>query len=410
MSVSSIVRPAALILGAGQLAQMLVEAASGLGVDVTVWASGYDEPASRIAANVLRGDPNDEKLAREALSRHALLLFESEFFPTETLERLAPEYPECRWVPHRDALRVLRDKAEQKRLADRLKIPTARWIERGAEEADAFVARCEREFPEGYVLKAARGGYDGRGLCFSGTAPTRQREFVAQVGEVYAEAKVSFSREAALVATRGEDGTFVAYPLFGIDNTGGICRWVLGPTEAAGLGAEQHRAAELSLKWLAETVQYVGTLAAEFFVTDSGALLLNEIAPRVHNSGHVTRSAAMVSQFENHWRAALRRPLGATAMAPAFVMRNLIGPENVELPAARCPSPDPDRGSTAFWYGKGTRPGRKLGHLDAVAFEPTPLSELVHRLEAVENAWLEVLGAEGRRAASETHAGKKEKR
>jgi 5-(carboxyamino)imidazole ribonucleotide synthase len=386
--VSGTDRPQALILGAGQLAQMLVEAASGLGVDVTVWATADDEPASRIAARVLRGDPADEAVARRALAAHSLLLFESEFFPTETLERIAPEYPGCRWVPDVTALRLLRDKAEQKRLADRLKIPTARWIEPEGDTAEEFLDRCSRTFPEGYVLKAARGGYDGRGICFSGDSRARQQLFVERTGAVYAEAKVPFRKEAALVGVRGEDGSFLAYPLFAIDNGGGICRWVFGPTEAAGLTKEQHRAAEQSLRWIAESVHYVGTIAAEFFVTDSGALSLNEVAPRVHNSGHVTRTAAMVSQFANHWRAALRWPLGSTEMAPAFVMRNVIGPEGIQLPAARCPVPEPSTGAATYWYGKSARPGRKLGHLDAVAYSATSIAELAQRLEAVEAAWL----------------------
>lgn len=384
-------RTAVLILGAGQLAQMLVEAASGLPVDVTVWAGADDEPAARIAARVLRGDPNDEKTARDALASHRILLFESEFFPTATLERLAPEYPACRWVPHAGALGTLRDKAAQKKLADRLKIPTARWIERAGAEAEVFLERCRRELSEGFVLKAARGGYDGRGLCFSGESEEKMRDFVERTGEVYAEAKIAFAGEAALVATRGEDGTFVAYPLFAIDNGGGICRWVYGPTEAAGLTRRQHQAAELSLRWIAESVQYVGTLAAEFFVTADGGLLLNEIAPRVHNSGHVTRSAAMVSQFDNHWRAALRWPLGSTAMAPAFVMRNVIGPDGVTLAPAECPAPVPPAGGVAYWYGKGARPGRKLGHLDAVAFDGGSVGELAQKLSDAENAWIERL-------------------
>jgi 5-(carboxyamino)imidazole ribonucleotide synthase len=96
----------------------------------------------------------------------------------------------------------------------------------------------------------------------------------------------------------------------------------------------------------------------------------------------------MVSQFANHWRAALRWPLGSTEMAPAFVMRNVIGPEGIQLPAARCPVPEPSTGAATYWYGKSARPGRKLGHLDAVAYSATSIAELAQRLEAVEAAWL----------------------
>lgn len=390
-------RKSVLILGAGQLAQMLVEAASGLPVDVTVWANADDEPAARIARRVLQGDPNDASVARQALEAHELVLIESEFFPTATLEKLAATFPGCRWVPEFSALRTLRDKAQQKRLADRLKIPTAPWIERGDASPEVFVDRARREFPEGFVLKAARGGYDGRGLCFSSATAEAQREFVTKTGDVYAEAKVAFRGEAALVAVRGADGAFVSYPLFAIDNEGGICRWVYGPTEAAGLSREQHQAAELSLKWIAEAVGYVGTLAAEFFIAENGGLLLNEIAPRVHNSGHITRSAAMVSQFANHWRAALGLSLGSTAMAPAFVMRNVIGPEGVRLDAGRCPAPQPLGRVSAYWYGKGARPGRKLGHLDAVDFRGGTVGELEVLLLETEAQWLEALRAEGKR-------------
>lgn len=380
------------IVGGGQLAKMLAEAATALGVRCAVYAQAPDECAALFAPSVTVGATNDVAALTRFLDGVSVVTFESEFFPLApvraALTALAAKAPFV--APSLAAMEILADKAEQKKLFEAVGAATAPYLVFATgTPAATVVQETRKRFGSSFVLKWAKNGYDGKGLRFGDKADDATLEaFVEEAftrgARVYAEETIAFRRECALVGVRGKDGSFAAYPLLVLDNGGGVCQSVQGPASALGVAPEREKEARRWVASLAERVGYVGTIACEMFETNDGRLLGNEIAPRVHNSGHVTQDAALVSQFENHWRALLGLPLGDGAMAPSFAMRNLLGPADAK---ASLGAPAPTADVRVHWYGKAARAGRKLGHLNAVGFRGESPAVLLQRLEAVRDTW-----------------------
>ncbi|MCB0404472.1 MAG: 5-(carboxyamino)imidazole ribonucleotide synthase [Bdellovibrionales bacterium] len=373
------------ILGNGQLGRMLALAAHNLGMVPSVYPARSDSSAAQVVPSA----PGEslEHFAQEA----DVLIFENEFVDTEPL---APFAHKC--FPGLSAMRVLQDKSAQKLQLSQLQIPTAPYTVYESDQSVQVWLRSLRErFAEGCVIKWGKQGYDGRGLHFlTGVSDAETERFVEKglaYGPVYAEALVPFTKELALVACRSKNGEFAAYPLLTTEQREGICHVVYGPAAEFGIDHVLDEQVSNWAKRLAVSLDLVGCFALECFLTKSGEVLVNEIAPRVHNSGHFTQDAAATSQFENHLRAVLGLALGSTETAPAFLMVNVLGPATVE---ARGPValPTPFPGAHLHWYGKhGIRRGRKLGHINAAAQSADEVPRLRQAVEEMIREWEETL-------------------
>ena len=358
------------VLGGGQLGRMLALAGYPLGhgfVFLDLAPEALDGLGSRIVAA-----PDDPQALDELAARVDLVTYEFENVPVTAVRALAQRVPV---YPGPAALEVSQDRLHEKTLFGELGIPTAPFA---AVDSRAGLERALSEIGLPAVLKTRRLGYDGKGQ-----AVLRERRDAdaawAALGETpcILEAFVAFSRELSCLGVRGRDGAMAFYPLAENRHEGGILRRSLAPAPDA-----PHTEASALVRCLAEHLDYVGVLALELFEA-GGTLLANEMAPRVHNSGHWTMEGAETSQFENHVRALTGAPLGSTAAIGCSGMLNLIGgwPE----PSAILAVP----GAHLHLYGKTPRPGRKVGHV-TVRCDDRAL--LVQRLSALER----VLGASHR--------------
>jgi 5-(carboxyamino)imidazole ribonucleotide synthase len=325
------------IIGGGQLGRMLALAGIPLGLEFRFLDPAADAPAGEVG-ELLVGEYDDPELLDRLADGAAAVTYEFENVPVEAARRAGT-------VPSAAALEAAQDRLVEKQLFRRLGIPTARIDE----EVDSFPA----------ILKARRFGYDGKGQRLVETWPG------SDPGHVLEE-HVRFERELSLLAVRGRDGETRFWPLVENVHEEGILRTSRVPA----VGARQQEAEEYGVRLL-DALGYVGVLALELFDTGD-RLLANEFAPRVHNTGHWTIEGAVTSQFENHLRAILGLPLGATDSQPAL-LRNVIG----AVPPAAGVLGIP--GAHLHLYGKDARPGRKLGHVTLVA--PTPERE--RQLETV---------------------------
>ena len=352
------------IIGDGQLARMLVIAASDMGLKP--WILGRsNSPAGLVCGRVT----TDEKLF---LSNVDKVLFESEFIEIEPLKNWPVTF-----FPALSVIEILQNKFSQKKLLKNLKIPTAAFLSEEYDESSALDAWCkvvEKKFPERVVLKYSRLGYDGKGVFVGQIFSQEARDFLTVAKQrkisVYAEACVNFSIELAMTAVVTHGNEIVFYPLVVSEQKNGICQFVYGPATAFGIDQKIEYAAQSFCKKISREVGMSGVFAVEFFV-DKGEILVNEIAPRVHNSAHFTINACPASQFDNHIRSAAGLPLGSTKSHEKFAMINLIG-EKIEKYSR--PKIDVDSNEFMHWYDKDEeRPGRKMGHVNVVPFDEKKL-------------------------------------
>ena len=338
------------ILGGGQLARMMALAGAPLGLRFLVMDTSDEACAGQFVPMVV-GDWRDERALAEFASRVDVATFDFENVPAESAEWLAARIPV---FPAPRALRIAQDRLAEKTLFNELGIGTPAFAAvdtRG--DLDAAVARIGLPC----ILKTRRLGYDGKGQYRLKTPADPDAAWSAlgaqapKVGLIL-EAFVPFEREVSVVAVRGKDGEFRAWPLTENWHRDGILSASMAPAAEGEALAPQ---AVAYAKKVAEALDYVGVFALELFVRD-GELLANEMAPRVHNSGHWTIEGAETSQFENHLRAVLGLPLGSTAAVGTSVMLNWVGAMPEAAPVLRS--------AAGHWhdYGKTSREGRKVGH------------------------------------------------
>lgn len=345
------------IIGGGQLARMTHQAAIGLGVEVWVLCPDAGEPAVRAGARHVPGSPDRyEDLVRLAERCDAITL-DHEQTPPEHLERLAREGH--RVAPGAPAARLGRDKAEARAVLAPHGIPTAPWTM--ASDAGALVAFGEQVgWP--VIAKRPSGGYDGRGVWAVDGPEQAHAAFDGVEGPLLAEARIAFTHELAVMVVRGDDGDTRTYPPFETVQVDGQCHEVFTP---ASVSADDEREARRIAIAIAEVVGLVGVMAVELFVTSDG-LLLNELAVRPHNSGHLTIEACTASQFENQVRAALGLPLGSTDLEfPGAAMMNIVGPDDGHDPFGDLAPALAIPGAHVHSYQKAARPKRKIGHITA---------------------------------------------
>jgi 5-(carboxyamino)imidazole ribonucleotide synthase len=352
------------VIGAGQLGRMLALAGYPLALGFRFLDASADSPGGQIAP-IVTGDYDDPGCIARLAAGCDLVTYEFENVPVTALARIPPEVP-CH--PPVEALRVSQDRLYEKELFGRLGIATPAFR---AVDSPADLAAAAAAIGLPAVLKTRRLGYDGRGQHVLRRHADLAPAYAALGGvPLILEAFVRFDREVSIVGARSTRGETRAYPLAENAHGGGILRTTRAPYRRSAL----QRAAERSLRRLFDHFGYAGVLTVEFFV-EHGRLIANEIAPRVHNSGHWTIEGAATSQFENHLRAILGWPLGDTRPLGHSAMVNLIGalPDRASLLGLP--------GVHLHDYGKAARPGRKLGHCTVVAPTAGARDRLLRQLQ-----------------------------
>ncbi len=349
------------MVGGGQLARMTHQAAIALGQSLRVLAQAPDDGAALVAADVQYGDHTDLAALRTFAKNCDVVTFDHEHVPTEHIRALAAEG--VKLFPPADALLHAQDKRVMRERLGELGAPIPAWRP-VADPADLVAFGDERGWP--VVLKAARGGYDGRGVWMVSDAAQASElaaTLLAGGTTLIVEERVALRRELAVQVARSPFGQVAAYPVVETVQVDGICVEVLAP--APDLPEERAVAAQQLAIDLATALGVVGLLAVELFETPAG-LVVNELAMRPHNSGHWTIEGARTSQFEQHLRAVLDYPMGDTSLAaPVVVMANVLGGEpggmSIDERLHHLFAAEP--GAKVHLYGKQVRPGRKIGHV-----------------------------------------------
>jgi 5-(carboxyamino)imidazole ribonucleotide synthase len=342
------------IIGGGQLGKMLALAAARLGYTCHIFAPDEAPCAAAVSAGFTRGDYSDADALGRFADRVDVVTYEFENVPAASLQAIAPKLR-----PGVASLQIGQERAREKEFIESTGAMVGRWV-RVDSESDAQTA--ERELGVPLVLKTRQLGYDGKGQAWA-------REAGSTVGAWHrigrqpaiAEAKVDFDCEFSVVLARDADGNVAVWDLPLNHHEEGVLR---RSTLPGGALVDRHSGQAIKVaRRIAESLGHVGVLTVEFFSTADGPLV-NEIAPRVHNSGHWTIEGSATSQFEQHIRAICGLPLGSTArLGETAVMENLLGHEIEAWPRLFA-----EPGSRVHFYGKGEpRPGRKMGHVTRIA-------------------------------------------
>jgi 5-(carboxyamino)imidazole ribonucleotide synthase len=350
------------IFGGGQLGRMLAMACAKLGLRAAIYAPETDSAAFAVAASHVCAAYDDAAAVEAFATRCHVLTFEFESIPVETLLRAAAIAPV---LPDPRAVAVAQNRIREKRFLTDAGLPVVPHYPVPDETALPKAALHLEAWPSGAILKRAAYGYDGKGQALVETTADLERAFLEWRAECVLEQRVAFTAEVSVIAVRDGAGRFSCYDVPRNVHESGILRRSEVP---CGLPAEvRDEAAALAGK-IADALDYVGVLGVEFFVLeeDAGAkkrLLINEIAPRVHNSGHWTLDACVISQFENHVRAVAGWPIGSTARHSDAVMLNLLGVEAAGWRGVLAG----DAHASLYLYGKhGMQEGRKLGHVTRI--------------------------------------------
>ncbi|MCU1574649.1 MAG: phosphoribosylaminoimidazole carboxylase [Micrococcaceae bacterium] len=360
---------------------MMAPAAVALGFELRVLAEGQDVSAVSAVAHAPVGNYRDLDTLRRFADGVDVLTFDHEHVPTEHLAALIAEGVNVQ--PRPDALVHAQDKLVMREAIERLGLPNPRWAA-AADVADVISFGNDHGWP--VVLKMPRGGYDGKGVRVLADAAAAQdsADWFEAMSPLLVEAKVEFSRELSALVARTPSGAAKAWPVVESLQVAGVCDEVLAP--APDIAVEVAAAAEDAALLIAEQLGVTGVMAAELFETPGTGpgFLINELAMRPHNTGHWTMDGAVTGQFEQHLRAVLDLPLGATdALAAVVVMKNFLGGANEDIfsayPAALAAEPSVKVHS----YGKAVRPGRKIGHVNALSFPGDDVATVRRRAETV---------------------------
>ncbi|WP_410710344.1 5-(carboxyamino)imidazole ribonucleotide synthase [Brevibacterium sp. SIMBA_078] len=345
------------VIGGGQLARMLAPAAEALGVRFSVLAETADAPATQVINEVTVGDYTDYPTLKAFAETVDVITFDHEHVPPEHLQALVEAGHAVR--PGPDALIFAQDKIRMRRRMDELGLPNPAWAEiTSAADVEEFAARVGYPF----ILKTPRGGYDGKGVRVIDSLDEAV-EWLNEVPQLLAEEKVDFTRELAVMVGRSPMGQTAVWPVVETWQQNGVCKEAIAP--APDLADEKARAITEAILTVAGTLEVTGVMAMEMFETAEG-FLINEFAMRPHNTGHWTQDGAVTSQFEQHLRAVLDLPLGSpAAREDVSVMVNILGADHEDLyqPYLHVMAHDP--AVKVHLYGKGVRPGRKVGHVNA---------------------------------------------
>lgn len=367
--------PILCVIGDGQLARMMQTAAIELGQSVRVLASSEDSSTAQVASDVFLGDYTNLSDLRAVTKGATAVTFDHEHVPNEHLTTLIDEGVNVQ--PRPAALVNAQDKLVMRKRLQELGAPVPPFAAiESVDDARAFWQRTNGRV----CLKARRGGYDGKGVWFPASESELEElvdKLLAQGTPLMAEEKVDLVRELSAMVARTPSGEVKAWPVVESIQKDGICWFAIAP--APGLEADRKQLAEDTAKRVAEALGVTGVLAVELFETPQG-IFVNELAMRPHNTGHWTQNGCVTDQFEQHIRAVLDLPLGSTELLQEYtVMANVLGAEE-----------DPELGMyermVEVWrrypevkihmYGKGHRPGRKIGHVNVTGSDAEKLREI----------------------------------
>lgn len=351
------------VIGGGQLAWMMADGAKSLGIELVVQTPHATDPAVAIAAETILAPIRDATATARLATRCDVVTFENEFVDLEALSGLAQKGVCFR--PGLSALSPLLDKYHQRSYLRQLGLPVPKFA---SFEPGLNIELLGFSFP--IVLKARRHGYDGQGTFIVKdtieleTVLQRLRASNQNLAETFLiEEFIPFERELAVIAARSFQGELTTYPIVETQQEQQVCRRVIAPAD---LSLDLRTEIEVIIRTLLENLQAVGIFGIELFLTSGSKILVNEIAPRTHNSGHFTLDACETSQFEQHLRAVCKLPFGNSALLrQGALMVNLLGFEHSQADylaqrqrLAEIPN------TFVHWYGKvESRPGRKLGHV-----------------------------------------------
>ena len=387
------------VLGGGQLGRMLWEASGTLANSMEPCPIFHDEklcPAQRAGAAITVGKIAEADRLIAFFKKLDSFAIENEFLDIEQIQSawensrmsVASGLP----IPSIEGLRIAQDKLEQKKFFTQNQLPTSEYIEITSDWLKLENVKSLQSKWRGFVLKKARMGYDGKGnLAVPPNLPFDFekidifcRSAFSKESRVYAEKFIDFSKEVALVSCQTYAGDLGFYPLIETVQKNGVCYLAY---VALNEQMNEQRAQNIAAV-LAKKLKFIGTFAVEFFVTESGELLVNEMAPRVHNSGHFTQTAAKNSQFQLHLKSYWQKQWdpGDFETRKAFAMVNLLGPEDVRGIVHR------PKSFQCYWYDKElTSPGRKLGHMIVSSDSTRELPGLIESLIETEHDWQESL-------------------
>ncbi len=345
------------ILGGGQLGRMLALAAARLGFRCHIYAPPGDNPAFEVAAASTTAGYDDEAALKDFAGSIDVATYEFENVPLTTAAFVEGKVP---LLPRLKALEVSQHRVNEKEFFRDIGVTTADWIYHN--DVDTVAALCAERLNAGNargIIKTCRMGYDGKGQIRVSSEKELRQAWRKLPGELIFEWEVTFSREISIIAARAQDGTVEAFDVVENTHDNGILRSSVVPAQVSSATALQAR--EIAAKALDE-LGYVGVIAIELFVVESGdgeQLVVNEFAPRVHNSGHWTEAACTISQFEQHIRAIAGWPLASPERHSDVEMENLLGDEVTAWTSLSAES-----NTVLHIYGKNQcRPGRKMGHV-----------------------------------------------
>ena len=368
------------VIGGGQLARMMITPAIELGIELKVLAE--TENSSAAAAATLVGDFTDLETVTNFAKTVDVITFDHEHVPLAILEQLEKHGVSVQ--PSSKALAHAQNKLVMRRALEKIGAPNPIW------EAVSTASQLEqfiKEHGPEVIVKTPIGGYDGKGVRVVSSSE-QVSDWLAEPmisslgGQLLVEQKVQFKRELAQLSARNPNGEFASWAVVETRQKNGVCSEVLSP--APSVTAELSKRAVQIAKLISESLEVTGNLAVEMFETESGELLVNELAMRPHNSGHFTIEGSVTSQFEQHLRAVSNLPLGKTdSVKPAAVMANLLGVSDTKnfmdnYPQVMSNFPEINIHS----YGKAPRLGRKLGHITVVGDD---LDACLQRAEAARN-------------------------
>ncbi len=367
------------VIGGGQLAWMMGEAAQNLDIELIVQTPNQDDPAVSRAADVIFAPINDAAATAKLATLCDVITFENEFIDLEALRTLAEGG--VNFCPSLDALSPLLDKYEQRLYLQQIDLPVPQFTNLSAETARQLPSK----FP--VVLKYRRHGYDGQGTFILKERQDWQNIWQSlQPAEMLLEEFVPFAKELAVIAARNRAGEVVIYPVVETYQQDRVCHRVIAPAD---ITVEVKQKIQAIANTLLTQLQFVGVVGIELFLTRDRRVLVNEIAPRTHNSGHYTLDGCNVSQFEMQLRAVTDLPLIAPTLKSAgTVMVNLLGYEYAcdDYYGKRAQLSSIE-GACVHWYGKiESRPGRKLGHV-AVLLTEEKLQQAGQIADKIELIW-----------------------
>jgi len=341
------------IIGGGQLARMLALDAAPLGIEVHILSEKPTDPAALVTRFWHEGQPSSEKDQFELCQKVDYLTFESEFYKMDSLIQIQDKM-NCQIFPNPQVMQIVQHRFTQKKLLQKYKIKTADFLH--VKSHDDLI-KASKLFKNSFVLKKSMGGYDGYGTYYCRKEADLKKLSSLLPGDFIAEEFIHFKKELAVIFVRSSNGSFTHLPLVETQQANSRCDWVKGP-----ISHQKFNKLVLGMKKIMAETKYVGALGIEIFDTGK-ELYINELAPRVHNSGHYSQDALNQSQFTLHILAGLgKKIIAPKLLAQGFAMANLIGqgnekiifPENIE--------------SHLHWYGKtDNRIGRKLGHINKLA-------------------------------------------